>query len=143
MKFNLLAIVIIFFEAMVHLNFCEVAEADIRRMKVRLRTEDAPAGSHSPSCGNPSPYSPSLPETGRPSCSAVILEGRTAVKVFFAIISSPCRTCTLNSPSVCKAVSPISFSGSCASEVSKTRSLLIVKTTGTHKLGLFPSSTSI
>ena len=36
MKFNLLAIVIIFFEAMVHLNFCEVAEADIRRMKVRL-----------------------------------------------------------------------------------------------------------
>lgn len=46
MKFNLLAIVIIFFEAMVHLNFCEVAEADIRRMKVRLRTEDAPAGSN-------------------------------------------------------------------------------------------------
>lgn len=37
MKFNLLAIVIIFFEAMVHLNFCEVAEADIRRMKSQVK----------------------------------------------------------------------------------------------------------
>ena len=83
MKLNLLAIVIIFFEAMVHFNFCEVPEADIRRMKSQVKNGGCSGRLPISICGNPSPYSPSLPETGRPSCSAVILEGRTAVKVFF------------------------------------------------------------